>query len=103
MAKITYGDLVTRISDDTGYTEKSVDEILKGYQKTVKEGLKKGDDIVIPNFMSIRAVEKGAKSVYDFKTGKMRTIKPRLGVQITAGKALKESVPTKKKGRPKKK
>ena len=103
MAKVTYGELVTRISDATGYTENSVNEVLKRYREEVKLSIKAGDDVVIPDFMSIKIVDKAARKGYDFKTGKNKTIPAHKAVVVTPGKALKESVGKKRPGRPKKK
>lgn len=93
-------DLVNSIADNVeGLTRRQATEAFDAVFAAIAAALKAGDSARVPGFGSFAVSERGARKGRNPATGESISIKASKGVRFKAGKDLKESVNTKKRGR----
>jgi DNA-binding protein HU-beta len=93
-------DLVNSVLDSVdGITRRQATAAFDAVFGAISDALKSGDSAKIPGFGSFSVSERGARKGRNPATGESITIKASKGVRFKAGKELKESVNTKRRGR----
>ncbi|MGJ8678275.1 MAG: HU family DNA-binding protein [Akkermansiaceae bacterium] len=93
MDTITKRDLVTQLSDKTGFTQADVTTIMDSMLDTVISELAKGNAVAIRNFGSFTVREvKGKIGRNPKKPEQMVEIPPRAVVKFKVGKGMRERV-----------
>ena len=93
-------DLVNGIVDSVdGITRRQATEAFDAVFGAISDALKAGESAKIPGFGSFNVSERGARKGRNPATGESITIKASKSVRFKAGKELKESVNTKRRGR----
>lgn len=85
-------ELVEALANGTGKTKVEASRFLETLIMTVTDVLKKGDQIVIPGFLSLSTGHRAARPGRNPQTGKAIQIKAARVVKAKAGKSLKEAV-----------
>ena len=93
-------DLVNSIVDSVdGITRKQATAAFDAVFTAINDALKAGESAKVPGFGSFTVSERGARKGRNPATGESITIKASKGVRFKAGKELKESVNSKRRGR----
>ena len=93
-------DLVNSIVDSVeGITRRQAAAAFEAVVGAVSGALKSGESVKVPGLGSFSVAERGARKGRNPATGESITIKASKTVRFKAGKELKESVNTKKRGR----
>jgi DNA-binding protein HU-beta len=83
-------ELVSTISQRTGQSEKTVNEVLNGFIEVVGETVAKGKDkVTIPGFLSFERVARAARTGRNPRTGETMQVPASNAVKVTAGARLK--------------
>ena len=85
-------DLVNAIAKKANSTKVATENFLNSFVETIKETLKKGQDISLIGFGSFKVVKTTAKNGRNPRTGKTIKIPAGKKVKFTIGKTLKDSV-----------
>lgn len=85
-------DLITIISDKTGYTKKSVDDVVSAFLSVIEEKVVAHDDVVIPGFGSWKVQQVSERKGRNIRTDEEIIIPAHNRVKFTPGKELKENV-----------
>lgn len=96
MAKITKADLIEKIATKTGFAKSDATTFFNAFTATIEEGMRNGDDIVIPGFGSWKTQDVKARVARNLQTNESITIPAHKRVKFTVGKNLKEAAATKK-------
>lgn len=83
--------LIKRISDSTGYTQKQVSEIVDGFSTEVLEAISQGLEVRLTGFLTIGSKDRKARSGRNPKTGEVINIPAKSVPSLKAGKDLKEA------------
>jgi DNA-binding protein HU-beta len=93
-------DLLNSIVDSVdGITRRQATAAFDAVFGAISDALKAGESAKIPGFGSFAVSERGARKGRNPATGESITIKASKGVRFKAGKELKESVNSKRRGR----
>jgi len=93
-------DLVNSVLDSVdGITRRQATAAFDAVFGAITDALKSGDSAKIPGFGSFTVSERGARKGRNPATGETIKIAASKGVRFKAGKELKESVNTKRRGR----
>ena len=92
-------DLVNSIADSVeGLTRRQATAAFDAVFEAITDALKSGDSAKVPGFGSFSVSERGARKGRNPATGEAIKIAASKGVRFKAGKELKESVNTKRRG-----
>jgi DNA-binding protein HU-beta len=93
-------DLVNSVAESVeGLTRRQATAALEAVFEAITDALKSGDSAKVPGFGSFSVSERGARKGRNPATGETIKIAASKGVRFKAGKELKESVNTKRRGR----
>ena len=93
-------DLVNSIVDSVdGITRRQATAAFEAVFGAISDALKAGESAKVPGFGSFNVSERGARKGRNPATGQSINIKASKGVRFKAGKELKDSVNTKRRGR----
>lgn len=92
--KIGKTDLITKISETTGYTKKDIATIFDATINTIGEYLQNGDKVTIPGFGTFKTTEIKARSGINPRTKEPMEIPAANKVVFSAGHPLKALVNT---------
>lgn len=85
-------ELVDVIASSCGVTKADANRVLDAFMMTVKDALKKGDQVVLPGFGSFCTGNRSARTGRNPQTGAVIQIKASRVAKFKAGKNLKEAV-----------
>jgi len=85
-------EIVNRIADETGLTKVKAEEAVDAILEEVKDGLQRGEPVILRRFGSFQVREKRARVGRNPKTGEEAGIPARRVVRFKSGKHFKESV-----------
>ncbi len=89
---MTKGELVGKISKQSGLTKVASESALNAFIDTVKKGLKNGDQISLVGFGTFSVVKRIARKGRNPQTGKDIKIPAARVPKFKAGKGLKDAV-----------
>ena len=90
-------ELVAIVSEKTGYSQKSCDEIIKATLEAIQEGLVAGESISFVGFGTFSVADRAAREAKNPQTGEKIKIPATKVPKFKAGKALKDAVAASKK------
>ncbi len=85
-------DLVAAIAKESKLTKTDSDKALNALIAAVTKGLKKGDKVTIPGFVTISKVKRAARNGRNPQTGKTIKIAARNVAKFKAGKTLQDGL-----------
>ncbi len=85
-------EIVNRIADETGLTKVKAEEAVDAILEEVKDGLQRGESVILRRFGSFQVREKRARVGRNPKTGEEAGIPARRVVRFKSGKYFKEAV-----------
>jgi len=85
-------ELIAAIAKSTKLTKADVTNVVDQFLEVSKKELKKGGEISLTGFLSIKKVKRAARTGRNPRTGKVLKIAAKNVVKIKAGKALKDAV-----------
>ena len=88
MAKITYGELIDKIAEDTDYTKASVEAMMKSLRSNIETAVQNHDEVVMPGFMSIKTAERKERQSINPQTKEMMTVPGKTVCKIKPSKKL---------------
>jgi len=92
MAKLTKSDLISTVSDGTGFTKTDTGKVIDAIFGAIKSGLANGDSISVIGFGTFSVGERSAREGRNPSTGEKIQIAAAKVPKFKAGKDLKESV-----------
>ena len=92
MAKLTKSDLISTVSDATGFTKTDTGKVIDSVFGAIKSGLANGDSISMIGFGTFSVGERSAREGRNPSTGEKIQIAAAKVPKFKAGKDLKESV-----------
>lgn len=85
-------ELVKKISENSGLTEKDAEKALKGFTEAITDFLADGEKVQIVGFGTFEVSERAARTGRNPKTGEEIQIEAKKVPKFSAGKALKNAV-----------
>ena len=85
-------EIVNYIADETGLTKVKAEEAVDAILEQVKEGLERGESVILRRFGSFQVREKRARIGRNPKTGEEAGIPARRVVRFKCGKYFKDVV-----------
>jgi integration host factor alpha subunit len=85
-------EIVNRIADETGLTKVKAEEAVDAILEEVKDGLQRGEPVILRRFGSFQVREKRARVGRNPKTGEEAGIPARRVVRFKSGKHFKDCV-----------
>src|SRR4030095_12846047 len=85
-------EIVNRIADETGLTKVKAEEAVDAILEQVKDGLQRGEAVILRRFGSFQVRQKRARVGRNPKTGEEAGIPARRVVRFKSGKHFKEAV-----------
>ncbi len=85
-------EIVNRIASETGLTKVKAEEAVDAILEELKEGLRRGESVILRRFGSFQVRKKRARLGRNPKTGAEAGIPARRVVRFKSGKHFKESV-----------
>ena len=85
-------EIVTRIADETGLTQVQAEKALNAILEEIKDGLQRGEPVILRRFGSFQVREKRARMGRNPKTGEAAGIPARRVVRFKSGEHFRESV-----------
>ena len=90
-------ELVGKIAEKSGLTQKDADTAVKAFVEAVSEALQARDKVQLIGFGTFETAERAARTARNPQTGEPIKIKKAIVPKFKAGAALKQTVNTKKK------
>lgn len=84
-------DIVDAVAKKTGATKVAVQSVLDSFTEVVIAALKKGEDVSLIGFLSLKVVPTKARTAKNPRTGKDIKVPAGKKVKAVLGKALKEA------------
>jgi integration host factor alpha subunit len=85
-------EIVNHIADETGLTKVKAEEAVDAILEQVKEGLRRGEPVILRRFGSFQVRDKRARIGRNPKTGEEAGIPARRVVRFKCGKHFKDAV-----------
>jgi nucleoid DNA-binding protein len=85
-------EIVTRIAGETGLTQVQAENVVNAILQEIKDGLQRGEPIILRRFGSFQVHAKRARMGRNPKTGEEAGIPARRIVRFKSGNHFKESV-----------
>ena len=85
-------EIINRIADETGLTKAQAEKAVNAILEEIKDGLQRGEPVILRRFGSFQVREKRARMGRNPKTGEEAEIPARRIVRFKLGKYFKESV-----------
>lgn len=85
-------ELVKEIASQTGHSQKTVNEILSGFQTVVTQTLATGESVIMTGFGSFSVTERAERAGRNPVTGEALTIAAHKAVRFKAGQLLRDNV-----------
>ena len=85
-------EIVTRIADAAGLTKVKAEQAVDAILEEIKDGLQRGEPVILRRFGSFQVREKGARMGRNPKTGEEAEIPARRVVRFKSGEHFRESV-----------
>ncbi len=85
-------ELVAMVAEKAGFSKKDAEKAVNAFVDSVKEGLVKGDKIVLVGFGSFETKKRAARKGKNPQTGEVINIAASTVPAFKAGKALKDAV-----------
>jgi len=85
-------EIVTRIADETGFTQVRAEKIVNAILQEIKDALQRGEPVILRRFGSFQVRAKRARMGRNPKTGEEAGIPARRIVRFKSGKHFRESV-----------
>ena len=89
-------DIIDAVAKKAGTTKVATSEILEAFQDVIMDSLKKGVNVTMTGFLTLKVKRREARTGRNPQTGKPINIPASNVVTATAGKTLKEFVKTAK-------
>lgn len=87
-------DLITIISDKTGYTKKSVDDVVSAFLSVIEEKVVAHDDVVIPGFGSWKVQQVSERKGRNIRNNEEIVIPAHSRIKFTPGHTFKTNLQT---------
>lgn len=84
--------LVARIADQLELPTSTVEAVIKEFQRSVTEQLSEGGEVRLAGFGTFKAVERGARTARNPRTGELIDVGEHLAVRFVPGKNFKSKV-----------
>ena len=85
-------EIVTRIADETSLTKVQAKKAIDAILEEIKDGLQRGEPIILRRFGSFQVREKRARMGRNPKTGEAAGIPARRVVRFKSGERFRESI-----------
>lgn len=85
-------ELVSQVSEDTGYHKKEIKEILEGTLEAISKTLANGEKVQLVGFGTFEVSERAAREGRNPQTGKKIKIAARKVPKFRPGKVLKDQI-----------
>ncbi len=85
-------ELISQVSEDTGYHKKEIKEILEGTLNAISDALANGEKVQLVGFGTFEVSERAAREGRNPQTGKKIKIAARKVPKFRPGKVLKDQV-----------
>src|SRR5687768_7018470 len=85
-------EIINRIADETGLTKARAEKAVNAILEEIKDGLQRGEPVILRRFGSFQVREKRARTGRNPKTGKEAGIPARRVVRFKSGEHFRESV-----------
>ena len=85
-------EIINRIADETGLTKAQAEKAVNAILEEIKDGLQRGEPVILRRFGSFQVREKRARTGRNPKTGKEAGIPARRVVRFKSGEHFRESV-----------
>jgi DNA-binding protein HU-beta len=92
MAVLSKQDLIKRISEKTGASQKESGVYLSAFLESIRESLQSGDEIRLIGFGSFSVQQAAARTTINPRTGERMQVPEKMRVKFSAGKDLNEAV-----------
>ncbi len=90
--KMTKTELIHKVSEDCGLSQKDVGSCLNSIIETIQKELQNDGEVMLPGFGSFSVAIRSARQARNFKTGEMIDVPETKTVKFKVGKTLKEAV-----------
>jgi DNA-binding protein HU-beta len=85
-------EIINRIADETGLTKVQAEKAVNAILEEIKDGLQRGEPVILRRFGSFQVREKRARTGRNPKTGEAAGIPARRVVRFKSGEHFRESV-----------
>lgn len=85
-------ELVTKISEKTGLTQKDCDAVIKSMTEVVTEALVNGDSVALTGFCTFAVKDREERKIRNPRTGETSIAPKTRVVKAKIGKSLKDAV-----------
>jgi DNA-binding protein HU-beta len=85
-------EIITRIADETGLTKVQAEKAVNAILEEIKDGLQRGEPVILRRFGSFQVREKRARMGRNPKTGEAAEIPARRIVRFKSGEHFRDSV-----------
>ena len=85
-------EIINRIADETGLTKAQAEKAVNAILEEIKDGLQRGEPVILRRFGSFQVREKRARMGRNPKTGEAAGIPARRVVRFKSGGHFRESV-----------
>jgi DNA-binding protein HU-beta len=85
-------EIINRIADETGLTQVQAEKAVNAILEEIKDGLQRGEPVILRRFGSFQVREKHARTGRNPKTGEEAGIPARRVVRFKSGERFRESV-----------
>lgn len=92
MPRITRANIVSEVSDHTGFCKKDVDRIIEVYEETVKKSLQHGNEVYLHGFGTFEVRERDARDGRNPFTGEAIAIPKKRHPKFVPAKPLRDAV-----------
>jgi len=82
-------ELIKQLAEKTGISQKKVNEVVKALTEAIKENVKKGERIALPDFGVFKSVERKERKIRHVQTGQMVNVPARKAIKFVPSKKLK--------------
>ena len=89
---ITKKELIVKLAERTGSTQKAAAELLGAFTVVCEEALVAGESVTLPGFLSLSVKDVPARSARNPRTGETVEIAAHKSVAVKVGKSLKDAV-----------
>ncbi len=86
------GEIVQKISDETGLTQRQVDQVVTSFLECIKEGVAQGDKITLTGFGTFQKKDRKGRTGRNPRTGEEIQIPASSVPAFSAGKQFKDTV-----------
>ncbi len=89
---MTKKELITKLAEKTGSTQKAAAEMLGAFTAVCEEALVAGESVTLPGFLSLTVKDVPARNSRNPRTGETIEVAAHKAVAVKVGKTLKDAV-----------